>query len=398
MSVFKRFFITLLAILGLALSVKLMGIYMDVNFNPQAQPSFCNVNEFINCDGVAQTDSAIFLGIPMALWGIFLYLFLLFMTFVDKIQKLPLLGFLKIFKNNSSYIASIGVFTFFTSAILASISIFKLNMVCYLCFITYFINITIGFLARTPKKGFVYDIKTSFEDFFAAIKNLGYAFAFALCCCVFACFVIYVNKSNIFTPTVHPKKELSTKALISKYKVSGNILGNENGTVVVNIYTDYYCGHCKKQNALLHKAAKEMTNILVIHHDFPLSAECNSKFAKGSLDKNSCLAAQYSLAAQEQDKLWDMADLLFENQPKNEEEIIALAKKIKGLDIEKLKQDAHSEKNVEKLKSNINSANRQAISAVPTMVINGQVHTGSMSYEELVNILLDSGAKIKILF
>ena len=390
MSGIKRFFITLLVLTGLVLSIKLMFIYLAVNFNPNAAPSFCNINEFINCDGVAQTDSARFLGIPMALWGIFLYLFLLFLTFVDKIQKLPLLGFLKIFKNHSAYIASIGVLTFFTSAALASISIFKLNMVCYLCFITYFINITIGFIARNPEKGFVGDIITSFKDFFDAIKNIGYAIAFLCCCVLFGVFVFAINKYEIFKPTV-----ISPQAMINSYRATGNILGSEEATVIVNLYTDFYCSHCRIQNAMMHKAAKEMSNILVIHHDFPLDRDCNPVI-KGRLNPNSCISAKYSMAAGEQDKLWDMIDLLFEKQPESEAAILKLAKSIKGLDVEKLQADAYSEDIAKKLQYSIQSANEQNISATPTMIINGQVYTGSMLYEDLTNILLDNGAKLKV--
>ena len=87
MSGIKRLAYFLLMLIGLVLSVKLFDIYMNMNFNPNALPSFCNINSYVDCDGVAKTVHSRFLGLPLALWGIFLYLFFMFLTFVDKLKK-----------------------------------------------------------------------------------------------------------------------------------------------------------------------------------------------------------------------------------------------------------------------------------------------------------------------
>ena len=142
-----------------------------MNFNPYAEASFCNINSYIDCDGVAKTAHSRFLGIPLALWGIFLYLFFIFLLFVDKLKQLPFLGFLKVFKNPPAYIATIGAFSFLFSMFLAFISIFEIEKICILCFVTYFINLSIGLISRNKELGFWGDLKTSFKDFYDAIKS-----------------------------------------------------------------------------------------------------------------------------------------------------------------------------------------------------------------------------------
>ena len=90
----KRIPIILLSLLGLALSIELCIVYYNANFLIDAQPSICAINEAMDCDGVAKTVYSQFLGIPLSLWGVCLYLFLLFMTLVDKIKKIKFLSFL----------------------------------------------------------------------------------------------------------------------------------------------------------------------------------------------------------------------------------------------------------------------------------------------------------------
>ena len=70
----KKIFTALIAIIGLVTTIKLALIYYDANFNNYALPSFCSVNEFIDCDGIAKTTESQFLGVPLAYWGMFFYL------------------------------------------------------------------------------------------------------------------------------------------------------------------------------------------------------------------------------------------------------------------------------------------------------------------------------------
>ena len=84
----KRITLTLLSLIGLALSIELCVVYFNANFITDAVPSVCAINEAVDCDSVAKTQYSQFLGVPLSLWGILLYLFFLFMTYVDKLQNI----------------------------------------------------------------------------------------------------------------------------------------------------------------------------------------------------------------------------------------------------------------------------------------------------------------------
>ena len=96
--------ITILSLIGLALSIELCIVFYNANFATNATPSICAINDAFDCDSVAKTQYSQFLGVPLSIWGVILYLFFLFMTYVDKIKKIKFLGFLNVFKNNLSLI------------------------------------------------------------------------------------------------------------------------------------------------------------------------------------------------------------------------------------------------------------------------------------------------------
>ena len=100
----KKIAIGIIAIIGFITTIKLAIIYYNANFNPYALSSFCSVNDFIDCDGIAKTTESQFLGIPLAYWGMFLYAFILLMLFVQKLKNLKFLKFLEVFKNPLDYI------------------------------------------------------------------------------------------------------------------------------------------------------------------------------------------------------------------------------------------------------------------------------------------------------
>ena len=97
------------------------------DFGPSYKYTGKSVNDFIDCDGAAKTGAAQFLGIPLAWWGIFFYIVILFLTFVDKLKQVKFLSFLEVFKTPQAYITTLGTVAFTVSMILAGISLFGIH-------------------------------------------------------------------------------------------------------------------------------------------------------------------------------------------------------------------------------------------------------------------------------
>ena len=168
----KMIWIQILALIGLGLTIKLAMIYHAANFDKYALSSFCSINDFIDCDGAARTKSAQFIGLPLAWWGIFFYIIILFLTVVDNLKNVKFLKFLEVFKNPYAYISTLGTIAFTCSIILAGISLFGIKKLCILCFATYFIDLIIATIAVNGMfKNILRSFKTTFLDFIDGAKK-----------------------------------------------------------------------------------------------------------------------------------------------------------------------------------------------------------------------------------
>ena len=269
--------IFLLVLIGIGLCVELSLIFYKTNFLDAYVPSFCSVSDLIDCDGVSKTSYSLSFGVPNALWGMILYIVMLMLLFVDRIQAKFKNTIFDVFENPRSYIATLGLLSFAISMILAFISIFKINKICVLCFCTYFVDLFIALTANS-KGFFLEDIKITVVDFIKGAKK--YFVLFLIVLISFVSLLIYLNNSLVLSPKLKKEKVMKEffEAKTNKYAIKGNVLGNENASVVIDVYSDYNCPFCRVLNIMLHKIAKE-NKILVRDVHFPLDTSCNPKIS-----------------------------------------------------------------------------------------------------------------------
>ena len=393
MSKTKRIILTILSLIGLALAIELCVVYYNANFAIDAKPSICAINDMMDCDGVARTSYSQFFGIPLSLWGVCLYLFFLFMTFVDKIQNIRFLGFLKVFKNPASYIFCIGLFSFLISMILGCISVFKINAVCIFCFMTYFVNLLIAITAKSKELSVLQEIQNCVTDFKEAVSVPKYAFWFFLLCLLAGSVLCYTTVSNIFSPQIAMQNELKKQIREYKDMANGNVLGPEDADIVINEYMDFNCGGCLIAHIYLHRIVEEFKNIKVVQHNLPLEKACNHNMQDEG-HKNSCLKSSYALAAAKQNMYWEMADILFIQNPETEKEIIEKARLL-DFDIKKLKDDANSDEVKQEIKQSIEDADSKSIDSTPTLFIGMKKTVGVGPFPAFRQMILEEGGILK---
>lgn len=387
----KRFSIQILSIIGIAITIKLAFIYYVANYQQYALSSFCSINEFIDCDGAAKSTLSQFWGIPLAYWGLFFYLTVLFLTFVDKLKNIKLLGFLKVFKNPMNYIGCIGLIAFAISMVLAGMSIFKINKLCILCLITYFIDLAIALTAVSCNiKQLGLSIKNTVLDFIDGAKT--YPKTFIILLIMVTSFLCYSGITDNFVPHVKRYKNLMKYRNIkyNPYRVSGNELGDKDAKVVIELYSDFVCPICYVNNIMIHQAVKELSGIKVIHHNLPFDKECN-KYIPVNMHPGACFMSRVAIAARNQGKYWDMSSLLYENQPKTLIRVAELANSL-NMNPQELFKDMGSEATVKEIEKEIDRADELNIDATPTMYINGDKYVGVKPYYVFKEILIQHGA------
>ena len=385
----KRITITILSLIGLALAVELCVVYYNANFATDAAPSICAISESMDCDGVAKSIYSQFLGIPLSLWGVCLYLFVLFMTFVDKIKNFKFLRFLNVFKNPLAYIFCISLLSFIISMCLGYISVRKINSICIFCFMTYVIDLIIAIVAKDWGENILFELKTSIVDFIEAIKVKIYAFWFILIVLLGCSVLSYTTVSYVLTPQIEKRNELMQLVRTYDSMTDLNTIGPKDANIEIKEFIDFNCGGCFLANLYLHRIVNEFENIKVTQYNVPLEKTCNANMQFDG-HKNSCLKARYALAAKKQNKYWQMADLLFIENPEDEKAIIEKARLI-DFDIKKLKEDANSEEIKEELQNSIKFADKNEVNSTPTLYLGIHKTIGVPSYLELKQRLIELG-------
>lgn len=388
----KKLAIQILTFVGLLLSVKLACIYYVANYEKYALSSFCSINDFVDCDGAARSTVSQFWGIPLAYWGIFFYLTVLFLTVVDYLKKFRIFKFLEVFKNSMSYIGMLGTVAFICSMVLAGLSIFKIHKLCILCFVTYFIDLFIALVASSGQlKKLVEAFKTTFLDFIAGAKQ--YTKTFIVLVIIAASFLTYSGVTYSFVPHIKKQKAILKyrDMKLNPYRVKGNTLGAENADVVIELYSDYVCPICYMENIMLHEAVKDFSNIKIVHHNLPFDKECNP-YITVNMHPNACFMAKGALAAGKQGNYWEMGSLLYENQPTRMEDMLKLADQL-GFNKDKFVQDMESETTAKEIENELVNANNLGIDSTPTIYINGDQVVGIKPYYELKDLLIEHGAK-----
>lgn len=398
----KTLIIGILLFIGILVTIDLAYIYYQANFNTHALPSFCSVNEFIDCDGVARTVESQFFGIPLAYWGLFLYSFMAMLLAVDILKKVPFLKFLGVFKNKFHYIASLGFISFVISMILLAVSLGGIHKLCVMCVVTYIINLIIGLVAAHGiKLHFIGAIKQSCIDFIDALKPWPYRIAFCIVMICAGIFLYWTDSTAQFSPALKFYRSFGefVNAGHNAYAVKGNVLGSKKkDAVVLEVYSDFKCPICYTNNIIVHKVVRDFKNVRVEHHNMPLDIECN-KYLHGAFHYGSCINARYAVAAKKQGKFWEVENLLFDKPEYDEAAILRNLKDAKiGLDIDKLKQDANSKETAEDIQKDIDFAASKGMLGTPSMKIGDDFQMGVKGYPQLKEWLIEHGAQPKYKF
>jgi len=304
------------------------------------------------------------------------------MFIANKMKNVKIFKFMEVFKNPLDYIASLGLISFCISMILLCVSLFEIKKLCILCALTYILNLLIALIATDWKNGwFAKSIKQSFTDFIDALKIKPYFIAF---CCVTAVVIgilTFTTKTMAMAPQVKRIAEIKQfQKMPAKYRVEGNILGSEEPTLIIDTYTDYECPICSIYHVMLHRLAAELKFIRIEHHNLPLDMSCN-KHLTSPFHENSCMLARYSIAAKNQGNEWGFATEVFDKHPKNDAEVLKIAKKL-NFDIKKLQEDAHSEETAKILAEEIEEATNLGINGTPSTIIDKQLEIGVKKYSE----------------
>lgn len=344
------------------LSISHYRVYTDVGYR-----SFCAISRSINCDTVSQSAYSIFLGLPVPLWGVAGYGFLLLLTlpaFSKAANRRRIWPTLLLFAGcYSGY-----------SIILAVISSYYISSYCIMCIATYAINFLLLFYAwlirrRFPDKGFLRGLWQDYLFLWDFRKRV--ILVFAPLSIGFAAFWMWL-------PTYWQMEPMppSTNIPMGMTEDGHPWIGSEEPLLTITEFADYQCFQCGKMHFFLRQIIlKNPGKVRLIHRHYPMDNEVNP-IVQEALHIGSGKLAMLAIYAATQNKFWKMNDVLFDNARKMETlDTSWLAKKV-GLDPHELAASLQHPYIKRKLAEDIWYGMKKRITGTPTYEINGKLYSG----------------------
>ena len=366
-----------LIIAGLAnatyLSISHYRVYTDIGYR-----SFCAISKAINCDTVSQSPYSIFLGLPVPIWGIIGYLFvLLFLPLVRNKEAAK--------KRMWTLMFLVAIVFSIYSIILAMISTFIIHSYCIMCIVSYAISFLLLFYSwiirkRFETEGIIEGLKKDFQ--FLKIKKV-------ICLSLFAPFLLGLFLTKAFLPAYwqFPSPPLSSSISVGITPTGHPWIGAENPVLTITEFTDYQCFQCKKMHFFLRQLIDEHSDkIRLVHRHYPMDHNFNP-IVKEPFHIGSGKMAMLAIYAASKGKFWQMNDALYEivNNAKTIN-IKKLAEEV-GLNLEELGHSVNNQLIRKMLQRDILSGLELQISGTPAYVIDKEVYLGQIPPEIIKSAL-----------
>ena len=390
-----------LSLVGLFFSYLLIMEYYGLK--SELGSALCSSDDIDSCQRVAESDfSAIrsvpFFGdLPIALFGFIFYGFLTFLFFTaEKVQSntKQILSF-------AFYLLCLGLFV---NIILFSISVFVIETVCSLCFITYLVEFSILILT-------FFQIKPNFIKWnrITSLLKENFVNYTSVCILLLAAGIFIGNSSNqesnlgSHSGHNHSREEVSYNITdkIVEYDQEKNlslddskapIIGDPNAPITIIKYADYNCGHCMNTSKILDRFLETYSGMIrVLPKNFPLDGNCNNLVSGKRPGATSCVAASAAICAQQQNKFDVMYKSLYSNLERGIQHtpnaVLSIAKKY-NFDINQFNRCMSSNFVTQRITEEVREAGRVGVQSTPTLFVNDKRIDSGTPNEQFLHTLI----------
>jgi len=398
-SSYLKTYVLVLCAIGLALSVVALYEHVIFTHGLATGPSFCNLSAHLNCEKVNASKWSSFFGVPVASYGIFLYLLLGTAAILgSRDHARSFAGFSLV----STTVATAGSLTLF------AISEFVIGALCLVCIGTYLVNILL--LVATLGGAFKWRVPdalrsgaASAKDLLRGIPGLGTPgdiyYSRALTATALIAFGLATASPRIILsfsrpepksyPNVTPMDPVAMWQKAPVVVIPGGLAtglmgdhakGDATAPIQLVEFADFECFGCRRMyQDLKPLLARYADKVSIIFRHYPLDNSCNPGIDR-EFHRYACLASQFSRCAGEQGRFWESVDYLFTFEgleskrplPDVRQELLSAGSSALGLDGEAIRACVDSGRHIEKIHSDIGLGNQFKIMGTPSIFVNGR--------------------------
>ena len=308
----------LLAFAALGLGAASTSSYVHYKLLTQAgYSSFCDVNATVSCTQAYLSPYGSFWGVPVALFGVLFFALVLLLVAIGGREKAAARDAIP------AYVFALATLGLAFVLYLAWASYTQLHTFCLLCAITYVAVVAIFVISggattfpmtmlprRLPR-----DLRALFSSPVAIVTVLLFLFGAG------SLIAYFPSEAPRQAPAAIRALGDDERAKLAQWydmqPVAQPAIPNEGAKVLVAIFSDYQCPHCRAAHdaykPLVAKYAGDPRVKFVLKH-FPLESECNPNV--GNVHSASCEAAAAVVMARATGKAAQMDAWLFDNQDK----------------------------------------------------------------------------------
>jgi uncharacterized membrane protein/predicted DsbA family dithiol-disulfide isomerase len=370
-----------LCTIAVCLSADLLRLHINVHTDPHYQ-SYCAMSERVNCETVALSDYAVLLGMPLAVWGLFVYMAMAALAIWGLRSRLrtPSWPFGALFWS-SAFASVVGV-------ALYAISHFLIESVCLVCAGTYATNLLLlgtAWMAlrrcnTSPAAALAEDARAAAASPRAVLLLAGSATALLV--------ATWVGMPRYWRVQVAPRQPagLATGATQEGHPW----IGAARPVLQIVEFSDYQCPYCQRGHDEIRKLiAEEPGRVRLVHRNYPLDHRCNAALRR-PFHSEACRYALLAHCAQRQDGFWAANDYLFTHgrrrEPVTVEELAAAVQ----ISASALSECVDSEAAAGAIQADLAAGRALKIRGTPTFVVGEQTYPGRIPNDVIRHALGDS--------
>lgn len=351
----------LLAVAGVVLSALLTRQHAAAH---AGVASACNINEFVNCDRVATSRFSVFLGLPIAVWGLLGYGLLLITSIVG----------VRASRGGGSWPAGL---LFAGSAAAAAVSVtlaflseFAIGALCLYCAGTWFVSLGLVVTAwgACRPEGAVAALRA---DLAVLASRPALTAATVIVMLLLIALTARAQPRYWERPAVRP----AAIPYASPSPVGPPAVAPAAGPTVIVEFSDYECPFCAQAHLALKALLATRPDLRVEKRHFPLDSTCNPLLKK-PMHADACALARAAICAERQGLLPAMDDALFANQ-KAKRPVEEVAGRI-GIDLVAFRACLGDPATARRLSDDIATGIQIGLKATPTYVVSGVQYTGDL--------------------
>ena len=153
--------------------------------------------------------------------------------------------------------------------------------------------------------------------------------------------------------------------------------GGKSPLVTIVEFSDFQCPFCSRAEVTVKQVLSTYKDdVKIVYKQNPLP-----------FHNNSNIAAQASLAAQEQGKFWQMHDKMFANQQALDRPNLEKYAQEIGLNMPKFKAALDSNKFKERIEADIKEASSNGAGGTPTFFVDGKLISGAQPFENFKTVI-----------